>query len=245
MFLLLHGFTLDRRMWAPQVEALAAHYRVVAYDARGFGESSGPGPKPFAQCDDAAELCELLEFAPVIAVGHSIGAHQMLELALTRPDLVCGFAAVALSGLASVPFSDDLKSLFAALNATARSQGVDAAKAMWERADWFAVARETPAVAAVLDQILHDYSGWHWLNESPSRSIKPAAATRLADLVMPALVITGGRDLPYNQRVGEALAAGLPHARHITLSEVGHLPGLEAPAAVNAALLDLAARCGG
>lgn len=241
--LFLHGFTLDRRMWRPQVEALASDFRVVTYDARGFGQSALPGPDVFHQADDAAALCEHLGLGPVIAVGHSIGAHQMLEFSLTRSDLVRGFASIAMSGLASVPFSDDLRALFGALGEAAKRAGVAAAKALWAQAGWFATARETPAVAALLDDILADYSGWHWLNESRSRSVEPAAATRLYALAVPALVITGGRDLPYNHRIGEALAAGLPNARALTLPAAGHMPNLEDPQAVNAALRELAARC--
>ena len=38
---LIHGFGLDMRMWDPQVAPLAARFRVVRYDCRGFG-ASGP-----------------------------------------------------------------------------------------------------------------------------------------------------------------------------------------------------------
>jgi hypothetical protein len=40
---------------------------------------------------------------------YSSRAHQLLELAIARPKLVVGFVAVALSGLASIPFPDDVK----------------------------------------------------------------------------------------------------------------------------------------
>lgn len=244
--LFLHGFTLDRRMWRPQVAALASRFRVVSYDARGFGQSSlpeGAASGAFHQADDAAALIEHLGLGPVIAIGHSIGAHQMLELALTRPELVRGFAAIAMSGLASVPFSDDLRALFGTLATTARSSGVAAAKAVWARAGWFEAARETPAVATLLDEILADYSGWHWLHESRSRSITPGAATRLGELRVPALVVTGGRDLPYNRRIGEALVSTLPDARELVLSGAGHMPNLEDPSAVSDALAELVERC--
>lgn len=32
----------DLGMWQPQVEALAAHYRILRYDRRGHGQSSAP-----------------------------------------------------------------------------------------------------------------------------------------------------------------------------------------------------------
>ncbi|MHC5025341.1 MAG: alpha/beta fold hydrolase, partial [Planctomycetota bacterium] len=37
---LIHGNMGDRRHWDAQVSALAAGYRVIRYDVRGFGESS-------------------------------------------------------------------------------------------------------------------------------------------------------------------------------------------------------------
>ena len=38
--ILLHGGNLDRRMWDEQFELLRQHYRVIRYDARGYGRSS-------------------------------------------------------------------------------------------------------------------------------------------------------------------------------------------------------------
>ena len=42
---LLSGWPLDSRSWEPQAHALlAAGYRVITYDRRGFGQSSRPPP---------------------------------------------------------------------------------------------------------------------------------------------------------------------------------------------------------
>ena len=41
--LLIHGWPLDSRSWEPQLHPLlAAGYRVISYDRRGFGRSSRP-----------------------------------------------------------------------------------------------------------------------------------------------------------------------------------------------------------
>ena len=36
---LLHGMTLDHRMWNPQIEVLKENYRVITYDIRGHGKT--------------------------------------------------------------------------------------------------------------------------------------------------------------------------------------------------------------
>jgi len=48
---LIHGFTLDTRMWDDQFDAFARSYRVIRYDARGFGRSA-PIIGPYSVCDD-------------------------------------------------------------------------------------------------------------------------------------------------------------------------------------------------
>ncbi len=38
----VHGFPLNRNMWAPQVQALSRQHRVITVDLRGHGESDAP-----------------------------------------------------------------------------------------------------------------------------------------------------------------------------------------------------------
>src|SRR5438105_318963 len=42
LLVLLHGIGSNARSWAHQLQALAAHYDVVAWDMRGYGSSSDP-----------------------------------------------------------------------------------------------------------------------------------------------------------------------------------------------------------
>src|SRR5258708_26533390 len=205
--LFLHGFTLDRRMWSRQVDALARDHRVVAFDARGFGRSALPGPEPYRHAEDAAALCEHLGLKGVVAVGHSIGGLQMLELAVTRPDRIAGYVSVCTSGLDGIPFPDDVKAMFAALREAARTEGVDAAKRIWARSGWIGPAHEDPAVGAELDAMLADYSGWHWLSSNPAAPLAPPAAERLEAPAMPVAVLTAARDLPYNDPLPSGLLA--------------------------------------
>jgi pimeloyl-ACP methyl ester carboxylesterase len=237
----VHGFTLDRRMWRAQAEALAEQHQVVTYDARGFGRSDVPDAAPYRHCDDIAALCEHLGLSQVVLVGHSIGGHHTLECALERPDLIAGWVPLCMSGLGGIPFPEEVTQMFSAIRRAARESGLDEAKRIWRRAGWFATALESPRLAEEIDAILADYTGWHWTHENPARNIDPPASERLSELRMPVLVITGKRDLPYNDRIGAVLREKIPHALALELPGAGHMPSMEAPDAVNRALADFAA----
>jgi non-heme chloroperoxidase len=73
---LLHGYPLDAQSWEKQQRALlAAGYRVVAYDRRGFGRSGKPAVG--YDCDtfaaDLRALLEALDLRDVSLVGFSMG----------------------------------------------------------------------------------------------------------------------------------------------------------------------------
>lgn len=239
--LFLHGFTLDHRMWRRQVEGLAARFRVITYDARGFGQSAMPTEgKPYKHCEDAAALCRHLAIDRVIVIGQSIGAQQMLEFALTEPNLVAGWVAVCYSGLPTLPFPDEIQQTFAAVRQAAATD-VDEAKRIWSRCSWFATVRESPALSREFAEILADYSGWHWTHDNPAQSIDPPAATRLGELRARALVIDGERDLPYNARIGDILCSSITGAIRLTLPRAGHMANMEDPDAVNRAIAEFAA----
>jgi pimeloyl-ACP methyl ester carboxylesterase len=240
--LFLHGFTLDHRMWREQAEALSARFRVVTCDARGFGRSAMPSEQPYKHCEDVAALLEHLGLGAVVLVGHSVGGHQTLELALTRPDLVGAWAGICFSGLARIPFPDEVKAMFARVRTAAREGSLEAAKRMWSGSAWFAPARRVPQIARELDAMLSDYSGWHWTHDRAAQNIDPPAADRLVTMRMPALIVTGERDLPYNGRVADALLRGIAGATALRLSGASHMANMEDPASVNRAIAELADR---
>jgi len=239
--LLLHGATLDHRMWDPQVAAFADRFEVVTCDLRGYG-ASPPPTGTFKHCEDVSGLIDELHLDNVIVVGHSIGGLYGLELSLLRPDAVTGFVALCMSGLGQPEFPADVQAMFGEIKTAARTVGVDAAKTIWKQCGWFASARAQPAIAALLDRYLADYSGWYWLHDSPAINLDPPAVTRLEQLAIPTLVIDGMLDLAYNHAIADILAIRIPKTELLRLEGVGHMASLEAPDAVNAAILRLAGR---
>src|SRR5262245_37154598 len=78
---LIHGWAINLREWDDQMKALSPAYRVVAYDRRGFGKSTG-FPDVTADPGDLAQLLDSLGARTAVLVGHSAGADVAVRFAL-------------------------------------------------------------------------------------------------------------------------------------------------------------------
>ncbi|GAB4084969.1 bromoperoxidase [Myceligenerans cantabricum] len=77
---LIHGYPLDGNSWELQSrELIAAGYRVITYDRRGFGQSSkvGTGYDYDTFAADLSVLLETLDLHDVILVGFSMGTGEL------------------------------------------------------------------------------------------------------------------------------------------------------------------------
>lgn len=77
---LIHGYPLNGHSWERQTrELLAAGYRVITYDRRGFGESSkvGTGYDYDTFATDLHTLLETLDLRGVVLVGFSMGTGEL------------------------------------------------------------------------------------------------------------------------------------------------------------------------
>ena len=77
---LIHGYPLSGRAWDKQVPVLlAAGYRVITYDRRGFGQSSQPvvGYDYDTFAADLDRLLDHLDLGDAVLVGHSMGTGEV------------------------------------------------------------------------------------------------------------------------------------------------------------------------
>jgi pimeloyl-ACP methyl ester carboxylesterase len=87
---LIHGFGLDMRMGDPQLGPLAARFRVVRYDCRGFGASGPLDPGvPYTHAGDLVALLDYLGIGDAVLVGLSFGGRVALQAALAA--MVAGY----------------------------------------------------------------------------------------------------------------------------------------------------------
>ncbi|MBI3733195.1 MAG: alpha/beta fold hydrolase [Chloroflexi bacterium] len=231
---LIHGFTLDRRMWDHQFEAFAHHYQVVRYDGRGFGRSALPTAEPYDYADDLKALLDYLGIAHAHIIGLSLGGGVAIDFALAYPRMTDTLIPVdsILGGYRwRHEFGDSLRTLYSLHDA-------QAATALWLNDPLFAPANAQPVVGAKLAEIVNEFSGWHWVNNNPWRQPEPPAIERLAEITAPTLVVIGERDLSDFHAIAGILQERIRGARLAVIPGAGHMANMEAPEAFNKLVLD-------
>ncbi|MHB8645061.1 MAG: alpha/beta fold hydrolase [Thermomicrobiales bacterium] len=234
---LIHGFSLDTRMWDDQFAPFAERHRVVRYDARGFGQSAPVGDETYTHPDDLAALLNHLAIPRAAIIGLSMGGRIAIDFALAYPTMTCALIPIdaALSGYAS---SEEWNARWKSLVQTARTVSAQAANERWLDHPLFAPANEHPAVAARLRRMVGEYSGWHWGNRDPQRGNDPPATARLREITAPTLVILGERDVPDFHVIADQIVGNVSGARKIVLPNVGHMANMEAPELFNTEVLE-------
>ncbi|MBJ2303710.1 MULTISPECIES: alpha/beta fold hydrolase [unclassified Pseudomonas] len=88
VLLFVHGLRAHAHWWDCIAPFFAEHYRVVALDLSGMGDSGHRSEYPFQIA--AADIVGFIEQAglgPVVAIGHSYGGARVLRACADRPDL--------------------------------------------------------------------------------------------------------------------------------------------------------------
>jgi pimeloyl-ACP methyl ester carboxylesterase len=232
---LIHGFTLDTRMWDDQFLPLAQRFRAIRYDLRGFGRSTLPTDTPYSHVEDLRALLDQLGIEQASLVGLSKGGAVALDFALTYPQRTRALALIdtVVGGFA---WSAAGSARDALVWEEARRGGIPAAKASWLTHPFFGPAMQQPAVATRLAAMIEDYSGWHFVHHNPEQGTAPPAAQRLAELMMPVLALVGELDTPDFRQIAAELGQRIPQARTMVLPSVGHMANMEAPEPVTQAL---------
>jgi pimeloyl-ACP methyl ester carboxylesterase len=115
---LVHDYLASRVAWDDVLPALSAHYRIIAPDLPGFGESEKPPPGRYRYdfdsfCESLADLIAAVGLGRVSVCGHAMGGAVALMLAATYAHVVDKLVLVdplvypprpdALSRIAGVP----------------------------------------------------------------------------------------------------------------------------------------------
>jgi 3-oxoadipate enol-lactonase len=231
--LLIHGHTLDHRVWdAVAPPLLAAGRRLIRPDLRGHGSSAVPscGYHWSHHAADMARVMDETDASPVLVVGFSLGGGVALELALTMPERVKELVLIA-PVMPDRPFEADFMDNLREVARTVRSEGVRAAMAgPWAQSPLFAASMNKPGVRRKLEAIVRDFPGAEYLATERDRVDREwKLPDRLGEIAVPTHVMVGELEMSGFRAFADEAASGIPGATLDVIEGCGHLLPLEAP----------------
>src|SRR5215218_1197596 len=96
--LLVHAGVNDRRSRRHVVDRLAPRHRCVAYDARGYGETTYERDEGWSPRDDALAVLDAAGLERPVVVACSMGGQAAVALALAHPERVAGLVLIGTAG---------------------------------------------------------------------------------------------------------------------------------------------------
>lgn len=229
---LLHGFGANKDNFTRVARDLTDHYRVIAPDHIGFGESSKPADAAYDSGAQAARLHSFmnqLQLGPVHLGGSSMGGHIAMAYAAEHPDRVKSLWLLNPGGVWSAPPGEMRRQL----KETGKHPLLAPTEADFRRVFDFVMSQPPFVPDPMLDVMAQERIANHALEKKiypqlESDPIEPRART----IQVPTLIVWGEEDRALNPKAGPLLADIMPNARLIMMPEIGHLPMLEAPGQV-------------
>jgi len=221
-------------MWEPQIEDLAARFRVVRFDLRGHGRSPVP-PGPYTLDDLGADVIALLDrlgIARAHVAGVSLGGMTTMWLATNAPERVDRIVLCCTSAKLGPP------SMWQQRAALVREQGTaavaDAVVARWVTPAW--AAAHPQEYRRLRDMIAstpaEGYAGCCAAIEVMDQEASIAAITA------PTLVIAGAEDPSTPPDHGARIASRIPGARMAVIPHAMHLANIEQAPLVTKRIVD-------
>jgi 3-oxoadipate enol-lactonase len=230
--LLIHGWTLDLDMWTPQFATLTNRYRLIAFDRRGFGSSTG-APGIEHDLADIEQLLAELSLEQIAIVGMSQGARVALRWAMRFPHRT---TCLVLDGpprdLLAVGRSDG-EITFTVYRELVRGEGIEAFRQQWLEHPLMRLHTHDVRARTLLREMVSRYPGRDLLADDTDRV---SGVGDLSQLDLPVLIINGEHDSDARIGVGADLARALTDARLAVIPAAGHLSNLDNPGAYNAVL---------
>ncbi|AUH50564.1 2-succinyl-6-hydroxy-2,4-cyclohexadiene-1-carboxylate synthase [Chromobacterium sp. ATCC 53434] len=239
--LLGHSYLFDRRMWQPQVQALAQRYRVIIPDLWGHGRSPqlADGHADLERlADDHMALMDRLGIKRFAVAGLSVGGMWGAELAAKYPERVA--ALVLLDTFVGAETPETRDGYFQMLDIVEEAGAIP--PPLQERIAALFYSPRVPRLTLqrLIDRLAALSAGTLRQSVLPLGRLifgRPDRLERLRRIQCPSLVMTGEQDRPRPPSEGR-LMADILGCRFVEVPDAGHISNEENPAFVTDTLLE-------
>ena len=233
---LLHGLGSCKEDWEEQIAALAAHYRVIAPDLRGHGQTSKPKKgysiKQFAE--DIRAFADVLPLNQFHLIGFSLGGMISQQFASTYPQRLK--SVVIINATPSVIINNwPLRKMFWGRLLTIRLMGVKRMAKAIAQANF--PTEDKAALRQKLEQQFasNDKSAYY---RSTRAIMNWDVRPQLTQISCPLLAISSDMDYTPVSLKQTDLVEAVPQGQLQVINNARHLLPMEQPQQLNQALLD-------
>jgi len=241
--ILLHGHSVDCRMWDDVFFKLAKRYRVIRYDLRGYGKSGMPEVGfGYLHADDLNNLMEALKIRKAHLAGVSLGGMVLTDFVALYPNRVLS-ATISSGAITNIPdrssapkvavqlYNDTVFALQRQKVQDNLRKGVINLKTDWKRSMKQISGKRYHSIKKKLFRMIDDWPAWQWTHPEVDPFIGDQADSLLTKQKVhpPILLIIGQHDFDSSKKSMQRMASLCPGARIEQMSNAGHFTVMEYP----------------
>lgn len=247
--ILIHGHSLDRRMWDGQFSELARRYRVIRYDMRGYGKSTSQTENfQFTHVEDLIVLMDSLHIDKAHIIGLSLGGEVGADMVGWFPERVR--SAVLVSGNLrltpgpSQPMRGAEAARYDEKIARNKAMGVNELKRRWFRRLMNMGGSRRERMRDALWTMIEEWDAWQSYHKEVRTVAGLDAFARLKKNrpAIPVLIVEG-RAAGNHFSAHPEMLKYLPKGRLKVIDDCGHMLNMERPAEFNKVVLDFLSTC--
>ncbi|MCJ7687238.1 MAG: alpha/beta fold hydrolase [Desulfobacteraceae bacterium] len=230
---LLHGFGANKDNWTRFAKHLSSHFRVIAPDLPGFGESSLAPDGDYtirAQAERLKAFLRALGIKSLHLVGNSMGGNIAGVYASLYPKDLKSLLLIAPGGVASSEPSE----MFRLLKDGKPNPLVAESIEDYERLLDFVFVKRPFIPRAIKKYLIQEAIEHQSLNRKIFKQLRssvddPPLEAMLKGLPVPTFIVWGEQDRVLHVSGAKILEAIMPNAKTGIMDAVGHLPMIEKP----------------
>ena len=226
----LHGFTLDHRMWQPQVDFLKNKHRLILVDARGHGKSSTPdtGYSRADRIEDLNNFVETLGISNFHLVGLSMGGSTAIGYIFKYPEKV---RSLTLASTSAAGFK--IGSKISRIDRMVKEKGLEKARGKWIQYAVNYYPEHRNEIKESLKLMMQEHSGAPWLDEKRGKYPLPKNdLERLYKIKAPVKIFAGSEDKIF-EPLAHILCDKIPNCDVSIFEGIGHMINMESPERFN------------